>query len=432
MNCQAIQIVDLGFGDSGKGTMVDYLVRRHGIEFVIRFNGGPQAGHNVVLPDGRHHTFAQFGSGSFVPGVRTFLSRFMLIEPYALLNEASHLRDIGIHDALSRTTIDAQCRVITPPQQIANRIRERFRGAAAHGTCGLGIGECVADSIEQPELSVIASDLPHRDRVRRKLQSMLEYKRAELAPFRSIATLDEIRLLDRTEWIDTAIDLYRDVARHATIVDENQSARRIRDCGSMIFEGAQGVLLDERYGFHPHTTWSTTTFANADMLLSESGADAPPRRIGITRTYLTRHGNGPFPTADDKMDQDLAEPHNLDSGWQGRFRRGALDLVLLRYALDVCGGVDGLAVTHLDAFPRLPSHVCSAYQFDGDRWERIPFKSNPTLAEREQLAKKMPAAQPEYSAMNTSATQAYLDDLQRQLETPVLHRSLGPTFLDKA
>ncbi|HEX5243517.1 MAG TPA: adenylosuccinate synthetase, partial [Tepidisphaeraceae bacterium] len=135
MKRDALLVVDLGFGDSGKGTMVDYLVRRHEADLVVRFNGGPQAGHNVVLPDGRHHTFAQFGSGSFAPGVRTLLSRFMLIEPYAMLNEASHLQSLGDSDILSRTLIDERCLVITPPQQIANRIRERARGKEAHGTC---------------------------------------------------------------------------------------------------------------------------------------------------------------------------------------------------------------------------------------------------------------------------------------------------------
>src|SRR4051812_30976253 len=99
-------VVDLAFGDCGKGTIVDFLARRAADGCtVIRFNGGPQAGHNVITPDGRHHTFSQFGSGSFVSGVRTILSRFMLIEPYALLKEAHHLEDVGVPDALDRLTI---------------------------------------------------------------------------------------------------------------------------------------------------------------------------------------------------------------------------------------------------------------------------------------------------------------------------------------
>src|ERR1700736_3433551 len=106
-------VVDLAFGDCGKGTIVDFLARQTGAHTVVRFNGGPQAAHNVVTDDGRHHTFSQFGSATFVPGVRTFLSRFMLLEPYALFNEAAHLREVGISDALSRLLIDGRCSIIT-------------------------------------------------------------------------------------------------------------------------------------------------------------------------------------------------------------------------------------------------------------------------------------------------------------------------------
>src|SRR5437773_11389748 len=102
MRRQAIIVIGLAFGDEGKGSIVDFLTRRYNAHTVVRFNGGPQAGHNVVTSDGRHHTFSQFGSGTFVPGVRTLLSRFVLIEPYAMFKEAAHLNDIGVCDALDR------------------------------------------------------------------------------------------------------------------------------------------------------------------------------------------------------------------------------------------------------------------------------------------------------------------------------------------
>src|SRR5207244_7502212 len=124
---KALLAIGLAFGDCGKGSIVDYLVRRERAHTVVRFNGGPQAGHNVVTPDGRHHTFSQFGSGTFITGVRTLLSRFMLIEPYALLNEAEHLRQIGLPDAMARLSIDARCPIITPAHQAANRLRDAGR-----------------------------------------------------------------------------------------------------------------------------------------------------------------------------------------------------------------------------------------------------------------------------------------------------------------
>src|SRR5689334_11646978 len=106
---QAILVADMGFGDAGKGTLVDFLARQHAAHTVIRYNGGAQAAHNVVTADGRHHTFAQFGSGSFVPGVRTYLSRYMLVEPYAMFYEEEDLQyRLGIPDAFARTALDRE------------------------------------------------------------------------------------------------------------------------------------------------------------------------------------------------------------------------------------------------------------------------------------------------------------------------------------
>src|SRR5215472_7367567 len=177
---EALLVVDLAFGDSGKGSIVDYLVRTRGAGTVVRFNGGPQAGHNVVTPDGRHHTFSQFGSGTFVAGVHTILSRFMLIEPYALLNEEKHLAEIGVNDALLRLHIDPHCRVITPIHQAANRLREFARGEARHGTCGLGVGETMMDSIKQPDLILYAGELGKRNAVRRRLRDIRDFKMQQL------------------------------------------------------------------------------------------------------------------------------------------------------------------------------------------------------------------------------------------------------------
>ncbi|MBX6767349.1 MAG: adenylosuccinate synthetase, partial [Actinomadura rubrobrunea] len=136
-------VVDLGFGDAGKGTVVDRLCAGgpEPVHAVVRFNGGAQAAHNVVAPDGRHHTFAQFGSGTFTPGVRTHLSRFMMVDPLALAAETAHLRSLGVADALDRLTVDRDALLTTPYHRAANRARETARGAARHGSCGMGIGE---------------------------------------------------------------------------------------------------------------------------------------------------------------------------------------------------------------------------------------------------------------------------------------------------
>lgn len=430
MSRQAIQVVDLGFGDSGKGTLVDYLVREHAATLVVRFNGGPQAGHNVVLPDGRHHTFAQFGSGTFVHGVCTLLSRFMLIEPYALFNEADHLASLGENDALDRLFIDERSLVITPPQQMANRIRERRRGAAAHGTCGVGVGECVEDALVRPEIAMRAGDLRDPDRVRRKLTAILDDKRAALSEVRDVATADESRLLDDPAWIDVAVRVYGNLSDRVHVISAGESMALLRNAPCSIFEGAQGVLLDEYHGFHPHTTWSTTTFANADALLDEAGADARRHRIGVLRTYLTRHGQGPFVTESELLQPGtLPEPHNANDGWQGSFRRGALDLVMLRYALKACEGVESLAVTHLDRLAALPPRVCEAYDVSGAPWAPA---AGMTAAIDETRTQWLRRATPRFRHWPMQDENAFIAHLECALETPVGCRSRGPTCLDKS
>ena len=324
-------ISDLGFGDSGKGTLTDTLVERLGAGWVVRFNGGAQAGHNVVLADGRHHTFSQFGAATFQPGVRTFLSRYMVIHPGGLLEEARALSKKGVPDAMERLHIDPEARVITPFHQAANRLREVLRGEARHGSCGLGVGETMHHSLEYAGEGVVASDLRDRSVLKRKLARIQQRYWSEFRPRRR--ELAEYPLakseLETLESAD-ASELFR---TQAEVVAGRVGEERPRS-GVVVFEGAQGVLLDEWRGFHPYTTWSTCTFDNALDLLSEWGGQAV--RLGVIRSYLTRHGAGPFPTED--VDLKLAEAHNAWGPWQEGFRRGWLDLNLLRYAIEAgCG-----------------------------------------------------------------------------------------------
>ncbi len=417
---RAFQVVDLAFGDCGKGTIVDFLTRRFDVRAVVRFNGGPQAGHNVVTPDGRHHTFAQFGSGSFVPGVRTLLSRFMLIEPYALFNEAAHLDSIGIRDPMRLLEIDSRCRVITPPQIAANRLRELARGANAHGTCGMGVGETVADSIADPKLVLRAGDLRHRDQLAPRLRAIAEKKAGELKQVveacREIPrAVPSIETLQDLRWIDAAIETSAALSREASIVD----ALTIPADSNVIFEGAQGVLLDETAGFHPHTTWSTTTFANSDRLRDELQSPLNRLRIGVLRCYFTRHGPGPFVTEDDSIRARLPELHNDASGWQGMFRVGHFDCVAARYAMEACGGVDALAVTHLDRWAAISNQVCDAYERDGAGITEL--RPDTPLDEYRPIYKRVGDREEEF-----------LKYLEEQLKAPVAIRSFGPTYLEKS
>ncbi|MEO0605704.1 MAG: adenylosuccinate synthetase [Myxococcota bacterium] len=373
MSREAWAVVDLGFGDAGKGSITDFLVRDRGASLVVRFNGGAQAGHNVVTADGRHHTFSQFGAGLFA-GAEGLLGPAFLLHPLGMAVEAEHLERVGVRDPWGRTWVDRRARVITPYQQAALRIRERLRGDQAHGTTGVGIGECVSDGLRHPEERLTAGDLDDAPRVRARLQEQRERKRAELITLG--ASVDELEIFEDPALIERVVGVWRDVAERMRRLDEGETLAYIERSPRVVFEGAQGVLLDETWGFHPHTTWSDCTFAEAEAL-------APHRRylrLGVTRAYAVRHGAGPFPT---ERAVDLEEPHNPSDGWQGAFRRGALDGVLLRYALEVCGGVDGLAVTCLDHVPR-PAGV-DAYRTSAGTVRRLDPGPASDLGHRERL-----------------------------------------------
>src|SRR5437868_5098082 len=139
---RAIITVGLGFGDEGKGATVDFLTRKLEADLVIRYCGGSQAGHNVELPDGRRHTFSQFGAGTLAPQrPRSYLGPNVVIDPVALLREARHLEELGVAEPLALLSVHPRCLVTTYWHRTLNRLRERSRGAGRHGSCGQGIGE---------------------------------------------------------------------------------------------------------------------------------------------------------------------------------------------------------------------------------------------------------------------------------------------------
>jgi adenylosuccinate synthase len=417
-------VADLGFGDAGKGTIVDWLASPYaaasaaGLESrpsaVVRFSGGAQAAHNVVTPDGRHHTFAQFGSGTLW-GVPTFLSRFMLVDPFALADEADHLASLGVPDPLALVSIDRDALLTTPYHALANRAKEAARGTARHGSCGMGIGEAMAFAAAHPDLAPRAGDTQD--------QRLLAWKLAQLEAFyRDVVGLRDAPLPE--ELVETLTAFGQAMA----IVDRSH-LRPLLAAGSVIFEGSQGILLDQDFAFHPFATYATTTFDNAETLLAEAGQPASARRVGVMRTYLTRHGAGPFPTEDASLAAWLPEAHNGLGRWQGAWRVGNLDLMLLRYALAVAGGADELAVTHLDRLSA-PVDVTDGYEVDGDMVDAIPVPAvRGHLAAQRDLAEWLARARP-------ARTVAVADDRVGAVETvlgvPVTIASRGPATHQKS
>lgn len=436
--------VDLGFGDAGKGSIVDYLARAHSAHTVVRYNGGAQAAHRVVAAQGEH-IFSQFGSGALA-GAATHLSRFMLLDPLAMREEARHLQALGVADPFGTTTIDAGALVITPFARAINRLRELARGAGRHGSCGIGIGETVSDHLAHGERALFAGDLADPDRLATKLRFLRELALAKLgqlnlldrcesactcqvgAPARSARCLidEELEPLLDPDWLDWTVEAFLAFARVARIVPGDYLRRVLGRPGAVIFEGAQGALLDEWRGFHPHTTWSTTTLANADRLLAEAGHAGPTARIGITRAYTTRHGAGPMPSEDAELTRRLPDARNQAHPWQQGFRVGWLDLVLLRYARAVVGPLDMLALTCLDRLAELPdAFICPRYSCDGATIESLPLAENPQdLVHQERLTATLLRCRPQLEPLGSP--EALIARLGAELGAPVGITSWGP------
>ena len=422
-------VVDLGYGDAGKGTIVDWLcaqsardardaadVRGRPVQAVVRFNGGAQAAHHVLGPGGEPHAFAQFGSGTFTPGTRTFLSRFMLVDLFALVAEAEHLTSFGVPDPLGLLAIDPGALLTTPYHRAANQAREEARGSGRHGSCGMGIGETARYALDHPEDAPLVGDIA-RPRV---LAAKLIRLRDRL--------VEELQVAVPLPSPSQVVDVYGSVAARVTLAGDGYLARLLAQ-GPVVFEGAQGVLLDEWRGFHPYTTWSTTMFDNAETLLRESGAAAI--RLGVTRTYQVRHGPGPFPTEDRTL--DVPERHNADGDWQGPFRAGHLDALALRYAAVVTGGVDAVALTHLDTARHLAGRlrICRGYRLGGRAVTEIEPGPARDLAYQESLSRALLGARPVYDAAERPAAEDWPDVVAEILDAPVTIRSHGPAVTDK-
>ncbi|MEV6301478.1 adenylosuccinate synthetase [Actinoplanes sp. NPDC051861] len=386
-----VAVVDLGYGDAGKGRVVDALCESGQVTAVLRFNGGAQAAHNVITEDGRHHTFAQFGSGT-LRGVPTHLTRFMVVDPLALAAEA---RALG--NPFSLLTVDGDALLATPWHRAANQRRELARGDQRHGSCGMGVGETMAYALSHPDAPRIADTLSPR-----RLRARLSAVRDELG--------------DCGVLLQDAVDAYTAFAATVRIVGSEHTDRLLAQ-GPCVFEGAQGVLLDEWRGWHPYTTWSTTTFDNVTALCPSF------RRLGVVRTYTTRHGAGPFVTEAPELEPDLPEAHNGRDEWQGAFRIGHFDAVAHRYAIEVAGGVDALAITHLDAPERCPGlRICPSYRIDGRTWNRIVPGPVRDLAYQEQISDKLRRACPDalYRPDDWAA------EIAEILGSPVFLESHGP------
>jgi adenylosuccinate synthase len=296
-------VIGANYGDEGKGKMVDYFCSQYDPQetLVVRYNGGAQAGHTVVTPDGQRHVFHHFGSGTLY-GAATYLGKDFIVNPVIFIEELKKLWKFGVKPKIR---IDSKCRVTTPYEMLLNQLLERGRGKDRHGSCGLGIFE----TIRRP-LSITVNDLTQA--------SLTTFK----AHLRDCGLLAMDRLFEEGLLTEENKKLFEiDCFDHFYLDWKSMMSCTTKDIPSehVIFEGAQGLMLNEKYGVAPYLTPSDTGVAPVVELTK--GMDKV-EVCYVTRPYITRHGAGPLPHEYESMIEDNT---NVRNEFQGALRFGRID-----------------------------------------------------------------------------------------------------------
>ncbi len=389
-----VAIIGAQWGDEGKGKIVDLFT--HDADIIVRFQGGNNAGHTLVV-NGKKTVLHLVPSGALHPNKLCVIGNGVVVDPEILIEEIDALKAQGHLQSDEQLRISEQAHVIMPYHKAIDLARERLRGKGKIGTTGRGIGPAYEDKVARVGIRFV--DLLEEDTFREKLERNIEEKNFYLK-----AILQE-KALDFNEMHDS-YSRYREklkgyVTNTGLLLDQ-----RIRAGKRVLFEGAQGTLLDVDHGTYPYVTSSSTITGGAC-----SGSGVGPQHIqqviGISKAYTTRVGSGPFPTELEGPDGETLRREGAEFGaTTGRSRRcGWFDAVSVRHAVRM-NGLTGVALTKLDVltgFKKIP--ICTAYSYNGQTVSEFPASS-----------KVMAAAQPIYEEMDGWTER--LDDVRKFSDLP--------------
>ena len=357
----AFIVLGAQWGDEGKGKMTDYLAEEANV--VVRFQGGNNAGHTVVVGD-KEYKLHLIPSGILYEDKLNVIGNGVVVDPKALFEEIDYLEGVGVKVTPEKLIISDRAQLIMPYHKVLDKLKEQARGKNDIGTTGKGIGPCYTDKFERCGIRVC--DLMHEDVFTEKLKENIEMKNAYITKVLGgePVSFDEI-LKEYLEFAkklrpfvqDTSVRVYNDIKADKTV----------------LFEGAQGMLLDIDYGTYPYVTSSNTTAGGVANGVG-IGPNMITNAVGITKAYTTRVGKGPFPTELLNETGDWIREKGHEYGvTTGRSRRcGWLDLVIVKTACRV-SGLTSLAVTKIDTLAGLDKlMVCVGYKFNGEVIDYFP------------------------------------------------------------
>ena len=415
---KSIVVVGTQWGDEGKGKIVDLLTER--AQAVVRFQGGHNAGHTLVV-GGEKTVLHVIPSGILRPGVLCLIGNGVVLSPAALADEVARVEARGVA-VTDRLVLSEACPLILPYHVRLDRVREAHRAGGAIGTTGRGVGPAYEDKVARRALRV--GDLFHPERFRAKVEEVLDFHNFVLEGYYGAApvTPDEV--------CDEALGVVEVVGPLVGDVGERIHGLA-QEGANILFEGAQGILLDVDHGAYPYVTSSNTTAGGA-----ATGSGTGPNRIdhvlGITKAYATRVGSGPFPTElSGEIGRRLGERGEEFGATTGRPRRcGWMDAVALRKSLQL-SGVDGLCLTKLDVLDGLdPVRICVGYRCGGELRATPPVGAE-GLAGCEPVYEDRPGWRESTMGLRSeddlpANARAYVDRLESLLERPIDLISTGP------
>ena len=413
-----VAVIGAQWGDEGKGKIVDWLSER--ADIIVRFQGGHNAGHTLVI-DGTTYKLSLLPSGVVRQGKQSIIGSGVVIDPVALLDEIDRLCDQGVVVTPDNLLVAETACLILPIHTAVDRAREKARGKGKIGTTGRGIGPAYEDKVARRAIRLC--DLENKAHLKALLDNLTAHHNSWLASMGEDVLAPE-DLLEGLLQVRERLLPYKGPAW----LHLNQAARRGK---RILFEGAQGVLLDVDYGTYPYVTSSNTISSQA-----ATGSGVGPHRIGyvlgIAKAYTTRVGSGPFPTeCANEIGERLGTRGREFGTVTGRKRRcGWFDACLTRQSLMIAG-VDGIALTKLDVLDGFDQlKICTGYKLDGQALSHLPAASD-QQARVEPIYETLPgwdestAGARSFADLPANAVK-YIRRIEELIETPVALLSTSP------